>query len=66
MLEEFSYPDKIEVLLPSQIVQVRVVTEVKKDGDIIASSFFRYTLERGADLSSQPVEVVRICDAAWM
>lgn len=66
MLEEYSYPDKIEVLQPSQIVQVRIITEIKKDGDTVASSFFRYTLERGADLASQPIEVVRICEAVWV
>lgn len=65
MLEEYSYPDKIEVLLPARIIQVRIVTEVKKDGDIIASSFFRYTLEHGSDVSDQPDVVAKVCAAIW-
>lgn len=65
MLEEVTYPDLIEVLQPSQSVQVRVANKVLKDGEPIASSFHRYVLEKGADLTGQPDEVVRICNAAW-
>lgn len=66
MFEEITYPDLIEVVQPSQNVQVRMITEVRKDGAVIASSYSRYVLEPGADLTGQPPEVVRICNAVWV
>lgn len=65
MFEEKSYVDKIEIVTQGDIVQVRVANEIYKDSILIATSFNRYTLEKGADLADQPKEVEAICKAAW-
>lgn len=65
MFEEVTYPDLIEVVQPSQVVQVRMVNEVRKDGAAIGQSYSRYTLEPGADLTGQPVVVAKVCAAVW-
>ena len=74
LTESIEY-DKIEVVGQYKAVQVRVATIVKKDGEEIARSFYRYSLEAGTldssdnfvdtDLSGQPAEVSAICTAAW-
>lgn len=65
MLEEVVYPDKIEVITPSMNVQVRMLSLIKKNGEVIAQSFSRYVLEPGSDLTGQPEEVVKVCSAVW-
>tara|TARA_R100000234_G_scaffold59507_1_gene36007 strand:+ start:1431 stop:1715 length:285 start_codon:yes stop_codon:yes gene_type:complete len=74
LTESIEY-DKIEVVGQYKAVQVRVATVVKKDGEEIARSFYRYSLEAGTldssdnfvdtDLSGEPAEVSAICTAAW-
>lgn len=66
MLTENTYPDQIEVLNPSLIVQVRVNNEVLRDGELIAQSFSRYILNPGDDLTNEPDIVVKVCTAVWM
>ncbi len=46
-LEEIIEYDKIEVVGQYKLVQVRKATVVKKDGNEIARSFERYTLDPG-------------------
>lgn len=65
MITETTYPDRVEVLNPSLTVQVRMVSEVLRDGEVIAQSFSRYILEKGAGLTGQPDIVVTICTAIW-
>ena len=65
MFKEVTYPDLIEVVHPSKIVQVRITNEIWKDDEVVAQSFSRYTLEPGADLTGQPESVVKICTAIW-
>ena len=65
--------DKIEVV--GQVIQVRKATVIKKDGKELTRSFHRYSLVHGmkdpdgnyteTDLSSQPNEVVAVCNAVW-
>jgi len=65
--------DKIEVV--GQVIQVRKATVIKKDGKELSRSFHRYSLVHGmkdpdgnyvtTDISSQPNEVVAICNAVW-
>lgn len=64
-LTEETYADKIEVISPSNIVQVRMATVIKRDGEEVSRSFHRYVLEHGADLTGQPSQVAAICTAAW-
>jgi|TARA_R100000081_G_scaffold87770_1_gene58585 hypothetical protein len=67
--------DKIEVIGIYKHVQVRKANVIKKDGEELARSFHRYTLDAGTldtsnnlvdtDLSGQPAEVSTICNAVW-
>jgi len=67
--------DKIEVVGTLKAVQVRKATVIKKDGEEITRSYFRYVLHPGTldasenlvdtDLSAEPAEVSAICTAAW-
>lgn len=65
MLEEVTYPDKIEIINPSMNVQVRMTNLIKRDGEVIAQSFSRYVLEPGSDLTGQPDAVAKVCLAVW-
>ena len=74
LAESIEY-DKIEVVGPYKAVQVRKATVITKDGKELTRSFERYVLCIGSldesnnlletDLSSQPNEVVAICNAVW-
>ena len=67
--------DKIEIVGQYKHVQVREATVIKKDGTELTRSFRRYVLDPGTldgnnnlvntDLSSQPTEVLAICNAVW-
>ena len=67
--------DKIEVVGTLKAVQVRKATVIKKDGEEITRSYFRYVLHPGTldasenlvdtDLSAEPAEVSAICTAVW-
>ena len=67
--------DKIEVVGQYKAVQVRKATVIKKDGAELTRSFERYVLHPGTldgsdnlvdtDLSSEPAEVLAICNAVW-
>tara|TARA_Y100000816_G_scaffold17159_1_gene11232 strand:- start:81 stop:365 length:285 start_codon:yes stop_codon:yes gene_type:complete len=74
LTESIEY-DKIEIVGIYKNVQVRKAHVIKKDGEQISRSFERYVLCIGSldesnnlletDLSSQPNEVVAICNAVW-
>ena len=67
--------DKIEVVGPYKILQVRKATVIKKDDVELTRSYFRYTLNAGyldasdnlvnTDISSEPAEVQAVCNAVW-
>ena len=56
--------DKIEVL-ESNAIQVRKVTRVLEDGEVLSSSYHRHVLSPGDDLSNEDPKVVAIANAAW-
>ena len=56
--------DKIEVV-ENGIVQVRQATRIMEDGNQLSSSYHRWTLTPGQDLTGQPEKVIAICNAAW-
>ena len=74
LTESIEY-DKIEVVGQYKTVQVRKATVIKKDDEVMAKSYHRYTLNCGAldgsdnlvdtDLSGEPAEVSSICTAVW-
>ena len=67
--------DKIEVVGQYKAVQVRKATVIKKNGVELTRAFERYVLHPGTldgsdnlvdtDLSSEPAEVLAICNAVW-
>ena len=56
--------DKIEVV-ENGIVQVRQVTRIMEDGVQLSSSYHRWTLNPGQDVSDQEQKVQAICAATW-
>ena len=74
LTESIEY-DKIEVVGATKAVQVRKATVIKKDGEELTRSYFRYVLDAGTldasdnlvdtDISGEPAEVSAICNAVW-
>lgn len=56
--------DKIEVV-ENGIVQVRQVTRIMEDGVQLSSSYHRWSLTPGQDVSDQDVRVQAVCSAVW-
>jgi hypothetical protein len=56
--------DKIEVL-ESGVIQVRQAIRVLEDGAVLSTSYHRYVLEAGADLTDENPKVAAIAAAAW-
>lgn len=57
--------DKIEIVNPFKIIQIRMANNIKRNDDIISSSYQRYVLSPGDDISSQPEEIRAICNLVW-
>lgn len=52
-------------VLPNTTLQVRMANQIV-DGDVVkASTFNRYVLTPGSDLTGQPEQVVAIANAIW-
>lgn len=62
--EETKNVDLIQVL-ESGVVQVRWSNKVFKNGVEIAKTYERDLLLPGQDVSSQPANVVAVCNASW-
>jgi hypothetical protein len=56
--------DKIEVV-ENGIIQVRQITRIIEDGVELSSSFHRWTLTPGQDISDQEDRVQAIANATW-
>ena len=58
---------KIEIVYisPDPVVQVKEVTQIFENGEVISEGVHRYTISRGEDYSTQPAEVQTICNAVW-
>lgn len=64
MLTEEKVIDSIEVL-ENGVIQVRQVTRIKRDDEIIAKSYHRWCLTPGQDVSEFPPNVQAICNTVW-
>ena len=62
-LEKVISEDKIEIVGPYKMVQVRTKTAVIEDGVELSSSFHRHTIAPGADVSNESAEVQAIAAA---
>ena len=56
--------DKIEIV-ENGVIQVRQITRIMEDGNQLSSSYHRWTLTPGQDISEQPANVQAIAAAAW-
>jgi hypothetical protein len=56
--------DKIEVL-ESNAIQVRKVTRILEDGEVLSQSYHRHVLQPGDDLTNEDPKVAAIATAAW-
>ena len=63
-LEKQQVIDKIEVV-ENGIIQVRQVTRILEDGNVLSSSYHRWSLIPNQDVSDQPANVRAIATAAW-
>ena len=64
LAESIEY-DKIEVVGKYKAVQVRKATVITRDGTEITRSFERYVLHPDEDISSEPTEILAVCNAVW-
>jgi len=62
-LEEETIQDKIEVVQPHSMVQVRTATVIKRDGVEISRGFHRHVVAPDADITQESAEVQAICAA---
>lgn len=53
--------DKIEITGKFKIVQVRLATIINDDGEELSRSFYRYVINPGDDISSEPADIQNIC-----
>lgn len=63
-LTEINKIDQIEIT-ENNIIQVRTVTIIEKDGEEISRSNFRHTLTPGEDISNEDLKVQTIANAIW-
>ena len=52
-------------VLPSAVLQVRMANQIVDGETVKASTYNRYCLAPGADLTGQPEQVVKIANAVW-
>ena len=64
-LTERTEEDKIEVVGPYKIIQVRTATIVERDGVELTRAFERKALAPDADVSGESAEVQAIAGAVW-
>jgi len=64
-LSERTEEDKIEVVGPYKIIQVRTATVVERDGVELTRAFERKALAPDADVSGESAEVQAIASAVW-
>ena len=52
-------------VLPSAVLQVRMANQIVDGETVKASTYNRYCLAPGSDLTGQPEQVVAIANAVW-
>jgi hypothetical protein len=63
-LTETKVIDQI-IVTENGIVLYRETTQILKDGEQIAQTYYRTSLTPAQDLTGQPANVVAICNVAW-
>jgi len=62
-LEKVISEDKIEIVGPYKIIQIRTCTQVLEDGVELSSGYHRHVVTAGDDYSNESAEVQAICAA---
>jgi len=65
MLEKITIKDSINVVGNFKILQIREEVRIVEDGNIISSSYHRYTLAPGDSLENEDDEVINIANLVW-
>ena len=52
-------------VLPNRTIQVRMADQIVDGESVKASTFRRYCLSPGSDLTGQPEQVVAVANAVW-
>ena len=60
-LTERTEEDKIEIIGPHRMVQVRTATIIERDGEEVSRSFHRHTIAPGQSTAGESAEVQAIC-----
>ena len=63
-LTETTPVDQIEVT-NSNVIQIREALTIKRDDEVISSTFHRYTLLPGDDVSTKDSKIQAIANAIW-
>ena len=63
-LTETTTVDQIEVT-NSNVIQIREALTIKRDDEVISSTFHRYTLLPGDDVSTKDSKIQAIANAIW-
>ena len=61
MLEKVKKIDKIEVIGDHKHIQVRERTDIVEDGNVISSSYHRWSISPGIDYSNESADVQAMC-----
>jgi hypothetical protein len=65
MLTEEIFIDRIELNPETGLVQIRQVTRIKRDGEVVASSYHRTSIERDANIDDQEPAVQSVIREFW-
>jgi hypothetical protein len=52
-------------ILEDKTIEVRQANRVLEDGEILSETYHRWFVRPGDDISSQPLELQKICNAVW-
>ena len=62
-LEKVIEQDKIEIVGPFNVVQIRTKTSIVEDGEEISSSFSRHSINPTDNITNETAKVTSICNA---
>jgi len=57
--------DKIEIVGPYKIIQVRTATIIERDGEEISRTFHRHAVAPNMDISEESAQVQAVAAAVW-
>ena len=57
--------DKIEIVSPYNILQIRVATVLVEDGEELTRTYHRYVKVPGNDVSEEPASIQGLANLLW-